>query len=195
MSDTPIPNAGQAIRSLRERQKLSLRDLSESCGLSINAISKIERGENSPTVASLHKLASALGVHITSFFTEEPDQTTVFTQKTNTMRIRGNGILIEGLGSGIPNQKLEPFRMTIEPGADNFNDPAAHSGEEFVHCIEGELEYLVGGKSYTLKSGDSLVLKAAQPHSWRNNGKKPATILLVFETDQGQPVPHRHHGD
>jgi transcriptional regulator with XRE-family HTH domain len=190
-----IPNVGHAIRALRERQKLSLRDLSETCGLSVNAISKIERGENSPTVASLHKLASALDVHISSLFTEAVDQITVFTQQNNTMRIQGNGILIEGLGSGIPNQRLEPFRMTIEPGEDNLNDPASHSGDEFVHCFEGELEYLVGEKSYFMNPGDSLVFKASQPHSWRNTGKLPAKVILVFETDQTQPVPHRHYGD
>ena len=193
--NSQIPNVGHAIRSLRERQNLSLRDLSKRCGLSINAISKIERGENSPTVASLHKLASALGVHITSFFTEEPNQITVFTQRNNTMRIQGEGILIEGLGSGLPNQKLEPFCLTIGPGEDNLNDPASHSGEEFVHCFKGELEYQVGDESYLLKRGDSLFFKASQPHCWRNNENIPAKVILVFEADQAQPVPHRHHGD
>jgi transcriptional regulator with XRE-family HTH domain len=195
MTNNQIPGVGQVIRSLRERRKLSLRDLSTSCGLSINAISKIERGENSPTVASLHKLASALDVHITSFFSETPDQTIVFTQKDNATRIQNDGILIEGLGSGIPNQNLEPFRMTIHPGEDNLNDPSSHEGEEFIHCMSGELEYQIGMKSYFLKPGDSLIFKASQPHSWRNNGKKPAIVLLVFEADQGHPVPHRQHGD
>jgi transcriptional regulator with XRE-family HTH domain len=191
MADTSMPNVGQAIRTLREQHKFSLRDLSERCGLSANAISKIEHGETSPTVASLHKLASALEVHITDIFTENPNQSIVFTPQYNTMRIRGDGILIEGLGSGLPNQKLEPFRMVIEPGTSTTADPASHSGDEFIHCLEGELEYIIGNESFTLTAGDSLVFKASQPHSWRNNGADPVKFLLVFETDQTQPVPHR----
>lgn len=61
-------NVGQRIRRLREQRQLSLRALARLCGLSTNAISLIERGENSPTVSSLHALATALGVSITDFF-------------------------------------------------------------------------------------------------------------------------------
>lgn len=191
MADTKVPNVGQAIRNLREQHKFSLRDLSERCGLSANAISKIEHGETSPTVASLHKLASALEVHITDIFTERSDQSIIFTPHNHTTRIQGDDILIEGLGSGLPNQKLEPFRMVIDPGASSTSDPASHSGDEFIHCLEGKLEYIIGNVSFTLTAGDSLVFKASQPHSWRNNGTAPVKFLLVFETDQTQPVPHR----
>lgn len=191
MNTANVPYVGRAIRTLREGQQLSLRDLSQQCGLSVNAISKIERSEASPTVASLHKISIALGVHITDFFTEKPNQTVVFTPRLNAMRIQGNGLLIEQLGNGIQNQNLEPFRMVIEPGVGNTSDPAAHSGEEFVHCIEGELEYHVSNHKYLLKPGDSLLFKASQPHSWQNRSNKTAKIITLFEIDQSQPLPHR----
>jgi transcriptional regulator with XRE-family HTH domain len=191
MDDNDAPYAGQAIRSLRVGKNLSLRDLSQECGLSINAISKIERGDNSPTVSSLQKIASALGVHITDFFTERPNQATIFTPRHNAMRIQGDGFLIAGLGNGMPNQKLEPFRITIEPDVGTTTSPASHSGEEFVHCIEGELDYFVGNQQYLLKPGDSLLYKASQPHSWQNDTQNKATIIMVFEIDQTQPLPHR----
>lgn len=195
MNTANVPYVGTAIRTLREGQQLSLRDLSQQCGLSVNAISKIERSEASPTVASLHKISIALGVHITDFFTEKPNQTVVFTPRSNAMRIQGDGLLIEGLGSGIQNQNLEPFRMAIEPGVSTTSDPVAHSGEEFVHCIDGELEYIIGSQKYLLKPGDSLLFKASQPHSWQNSGKKTARIIILFEIDQTQPLPHRLPND
>ena len=71
MIEQAEPNVGQRIRMLRDQRKLSLRALADRCGLSINAISLIERGENSPTVSSLHVLATALGVPITDFFEEK----------------------------------------------------------------------------------------------------------------------------
>ena len=94
MEDTSSLNVGLAIRFLRGGKNQSLRDLSQACGLSVNAISKIERGDNSPTVASLQKISSALGVQVTDFFTESPNQATIFTPRQNAMLIQGDGFMI-----------------------------------------------------------------------------------------------------
>ena len=129
------PNVGQTIRNLRNEQGLSLRDLSKRCGLSINAISKIERGENSPTVSSLHQLASALGLHIADFFRQQINQYAVFVKAKESTILRSDGITIESLGSGLPNQQLEPFKMIVAPHSGNVSEPVAHSGEEFIYCL------------------------------------------------------------
>ena len=62
---------GQQIRKLRKQRGLSLRALADLCGISANAISLIERRENSPNVSSLHRMAIALNVPITDFFYHE----------------------------------------------------------------------------------------------------------------------------
>ena len=72
MAESLQPDVGQALRTLREQRGLSLRALAEKSGLSFNAITRIEHGENSPTVASLHLLADALNVPITAFFLDKP---------------------------------------------------------------------------------------------------------------------------
>ena len=81
MVENSEPNVGSRLRSIRDQNGLSLRALAERCGLSINAISQIERGENSPTVSTLHRLATAFGVHITDFFQEETKQTIVLVKR------------------------------------------------------------------------------------------------------------------
>lgn len=195
MSQNPEPNVGQRIRSLRERDGLSLRALSERCGLSINAISQIERGENSPTVSSLHRLAGALNVPITDFFHDEEQQVAVFVKCNSGLRAQSDGITMEslGLGIGLLNQQLEPFRIQIQPGKGNGNDPITHSGEEFVYCIEGQVEYCVGDKIFCLNPGDSLLFEASQPHACRNATSNPATILLTFNSPQDRHTARRLH--
>ena len=187
------PNVGRMIRLLRDQERLSLRELSEKSGLSVTAISKIERGENSPTVASLHQLASALEVHITDFFRQDINLVSVFVKEDEVTLLRSKGIVIEGLGSGLPHQQLEPFKLVIQPNSGNSSTPVSHSGEEFVYCLSGQLEYTVGGECFTLGPGDRLLFKATQPHNWRNPGPEPAEIILVLETDPGQPLPHKIH--
>ncbi len=186
-------NVGQMIKSLRDKQKLSLRALSELSKISTNAISKIERGDTSPTVASLHQLADALDVHITDLFAQDIHKVAVFVKKGNSAIIRGDGITIEGLGSGLPHQQLETFIMEILPASGNVADPVSHSGEEFIYCLEGKVECFVGEESFALERGDRLLFKAAQPHCWRNLGTSSAKVILVLQTDRQKPFPHRLH--
>jgi transcriptional regulator with XRE-family HTH domain len=195
MSLLPEPNVGLRIRSLRERDGLSLRALSERCGLSINAISQIERGENSPTVSSLHRLASALNVPITDLFYDEEEQIAVFVKRELGFRVQSDAIVIESLGLGLINQQLEPFRVIIEPGRGNKDDPITHPGEEFIYCLEGEVEYCVGGKGFHLERGDSLLFEAAQPHAYHNSSPSPAIILMIFQSSQNPLLARQLHLD
>ena len=189
------PAVGQRIRLLREQQGFSLRALAERCGLSVNAISKIERGENSPTVASLHLLASALGVPITEFFRDTSDQTTVFVKRSRRLRSQSGGMDIESLGIGLRNQQLEPFLVTLDAGAGQECRLITHAGQEFVYCLEGQVEYEIGQESYHLETGDSLLFEAAQPHRSLNLTGAPAVILLVFQSQEGTQIARQRHLD
>jgi len=193
MGEEPEPNVGARIRLLREKQGLSLRAVAERCGLSINSISQIERGENSPTVSSLHRLAKAFQVPITDFFQTEAQQTAVFVKCGTGIRSQSNGVLMETLGVGLKHQRLEPFQMEIAPGYSNIDDRITHSGQEFIFCLEGEVQYHVGKQGFHLEQGDSLVFEATQFHAYQNLSSQPATILLVFEADQDRSMAQMLH--
>jgi transcriptional regulator with XRE-family HTH domain len=195
MAQDVEPNVGVRLRSLRHERKLSLRALAERSGLSINAISQIERGENSPTVSSLHRLATAFGVPIADLFREQARQSTVFSRQDLRLQEENNGVVMESLGSGLYNQQLEPFRMTMGPGAGNATDPISHSGEEFIHCMHGEIECSVGDCVFRLEPGDSLLFDATQSHGYLNRSSAPATILLVFQTSQDSHRVRQLHID
>jgi transcriptional regulator with XRE-family HTH domain len=195
MTENVEPNVGMRLRSLREQRGLSLRALAGRCGLSINAISLIERGENSPTVSTLHRLATALEVPITDLFQEETRQTTLFVKSDRGLRSQSDGIVMESLGIGLFNQQLEPFLIAVDPGAGNINDLVSHPGEEFVHCLEGELEYCVDDQVFHLKPGDSLLFDATQLHAYRNHTGKEARILIVFQTSQDRQSVQQLHMD
>ena len=101
MSKKNTNQVGMRLRSLREAQGLSLRALAERCGLSTNAISLIERNENSPTVSTLQRLAIALNVPITDFFQEETKQTVVCIKRATGLRTQSTGVMMESLGIGL----------------------------------------------------------------------------------------------
>jgi transcriptional regulator with XRE-family HTH domain len=190
MEDATESQVGKMILKLRKQRDLSLRALAERCELSITAISKIERGENSPTVASLHQLSKALEVPITDFFQQDLQQHIVFVKESQAAVMQTDEMSIESLGSGLPQQKLEPLKLLLSPGKEQQSDPVSHSGEEFVYCLKGMLEYIIGDQNFVLEPGDRLLFKAAQPHCWRVLGSEEAEFLLVMQPDENQPSPH-----
>ncbi|MBZ0302722.1 MAG: cupin domain-containing protein [Anaerolineae bacterium] len=185
MNDRFEPDVGLRLRTLREKQGWSLRELAEQCGLSFNAISRIERGENSPTVSTLHSLATALNIPMTAFFEDAREQTLVQVKRDERLSSTADGIAMESLGIGLRDQQMEPFVVTVQPGAGNGDSPIVHSGEEFIHCLEGSIIYRVNADDYTLDSGDSLLFEATQPHCFYNPGEKPARLLMVFQASHG----------
>ena len=68
-------SVGNKLRTVREERGLSQRELAQRAGVSTNAISLIERDENSPSVSTLQNLAGALNVKMSYFFDDyEPTQ-------------------------------------------------------------------------------------------------------------------------
>ena len=190
MGEQGIPDVGAQVRAWRRERGLSLRTLAELCDLSPNTISLIERGETSPSVSTLHRLATALGVHITAFFEGHSEYVQVVLTRATERRCSGNAhVLLESLGTGLKEQSLESFVVTMRPGADSGQQIMVHSGQEMVYCLRGEVEYEVGGQPYRLVVGDTLLFEARLPHRWRNSGVDSATFLLVFgEASDTQPA-------
>jgi transcriptional regulator with XRE-family HTH domain len=194
MQNEQIENVGEWIRRIRVRKGLSQRALAQESGLSANAISRIERGESSPTVTSLHRIAAALDVPIVDFFETGAQLSRVLVRRTERLRTRGEGVLIESLGSGLPGQMLEPFLMTLENGSTCGEEPITHAGEEFVLCLEGKVEYLIEDEWHVLEVGDSLLFQSEQRHLCRNIGEEDAVVLLVIlaAEDSVRLVQHEH---
>lgn len=184
---------GRRMRALREQSGLSLRALAEACDLSVNAISMIERGESSPRVSSLHLLAQALNVRITDFFESEEQRSVVLVRRHERPLTKGEEIAIESVGTGLRNQQLEPFVVSVEPGGSASDETMKHPGQEFVYCLEGELEYLVAGDSYVLGPGDSLLFDATEPHTFRNSSALRAKLLLVLQASEGGGIGRERH--
>jgi transcriptional regulator with XRE-family HTH domain len=193
MKDAPVPNVGPRIRAIREQRGLSMRALAERCDLSVNAISLIERGENSPTVSSLLILAAALDVKVTDFF--EPAGANAVVHVTHDQRLatQVGSMLVESLGIGLRDQQLEPFMVTLEPDSRGCDEALIHPGQEFVWCMEGSILYAVRGEHYLLHAGDCLLFDASQPHDFCNPGDSTARALLVFHAAAGSHVARQRH--
>ena len=182
MSEQETSSVGFHLRELRQQRGLSLRALAELSGLSANAISLIEREATSPSVSTLQRLATALGVHISFFFTEPVEQTNVLlTRSEERARSGSSSVVLESLGYGLIDQACDPFVVTLESGASSGNRVMIHSGHELVYCLKGELDYEIDGEHHRLKPGDALLFSAELPHRWSNPNSHPVEFILIMQ--------------
>jgi transcriptional regulator with XRE-family HTH domain len=174
-------DVGVRLRELREARKVSMRTLATMSGLSANALSMIERGKTSPSVSTLYKLADALGVPITEFFSQTmARQKVVFLKADERPRVPFMRGVWEGLGGELFTGHVSPFMITLEAGGSSGPNSMSHTGHEFVFCIRGKLEYHVENKVYILEAGDSLLFAAQLRHTWRNPGGSVTNALIVL---------------
>jgi transcriptional regulator with XRE-family HTH domain len=187
-------NVGLRLRELREARGDSMRALATKSGLSANALSMIERGQTSPSVSTLYKLADALEVPITEFFAPGASKQNVLLVRSDE-RTRvpfANGVW-EGLGGERFTGRVEPFVLTLENGASSGQGSIVHTGHEFVYCLRGQLQYLVEEELYELQPGDSLLFAAQLKHRWRNPGSTVTNVLVVlFGFSEGERADSMH---
>ena len=188
-------NVGQKIRILRREHQLTIKQLANGCDLSPNAISLIERGKVAPTVATLCKVAHALGAPIGSFFQEICADEVVLTRTHYPPADSSTG-LIRPL-----TQTLQTLTCAISPQSDptvtgdlihaDFTKQRVdagqatppHSGPEVLVCLSGQIECEINGQRYQLNPSDSLSFNGNVLPRWRNRGAGPAVAVIFFPAE------------
>jgi len=177
--DEATINVARQIRVLRKRRNLSQRALAEASGLSRNTLSLLERGQTSPTVSTLKRLAIALGVDINAFFNTSDDESIVYTKAERRLNLQLAQGLMADLGVGMHDQLVTPLILKLNPGA--RSGPAlSHDGQDFVYCLNGEVLYTVNGKAFVLEPGDSLFFDGHLLHRFQNTVTEVSEVLIIL---------------
>lgn len=194
MSEPGAPSVGVQLREFRHQRGLSLRALADLCELSPNTISLIERGATSPSVSTLHRLATALGVHISDFFVEPGTKTRVLlTRADERARSGSSNVKLESLGYGLDEQACDPFVVTLKEGANSGRYVMTHPGHELIFCLEGTLDYEIEGVHHRLEPGDALLFDAELPHRWSNPNRHPVKFVLIMQLGEDRQGPVDQH--
>ncbi len=187
-------DVGGRLRKLRDERGVSMRALARQSGLSANALSMIERGLTSPSVSTLTKLSTALGVPITAFFREQPDlRSIVFCKANERSRVPFMRGLWEGLGGESFSGQMDAFVITLDKGASSGPHGLIHSGSEFVICLRGILEYEINQEKFTMEPGDTILFDGSLVHNWKNPGGNVTQAVIVIASYEASDFPREHH--
>ena len=174
-------NLGPTVRRLRERQQLSLRALAEATGFSASFLSQVENGQASPSIASMERIATALGVTLAEFFLGAQANAPAVTRANArpTLHSHWSRGRIEALGAADDGQRLAPVLVTLEPGGSSGKKAYASTAEEFAIVQEGNVELTLDEVEQTLGPGDAVTIRRGVLRRWHNIGDQAARILIV----------------
>ena len=110
---------------------MSQRALAQLAGISPNSVGLIERGEISPSIATLQNLATALNVRMSYFFEDAAEQNVLHVKKDMRPGLDSQGVNIESMGGRLQGQEMEPFIIRLAPNTS--------SGERDPHRARGDL--------------------------------------------------------
>lgn len=173
-------NIPARLRAFRAAYDLTQRDLARRAGLSHTAIAKIERGDMSPTVASLQKIAASLSLPITALLGEDAGAPEgIFYGRDDLTRLKFGGHTIRQIGRNLTKHALQMMEDTYEPGADTGDGMLSHAGEEAGLVISGELEVTVGDRVRVLRAGEAYFFESRIPHRFRNVGTETCIVVAA----------------
>ena len=171
----PVP-IGQRIKSFRTRKKLTLEQLANETGYSIDYLKQVESGDEMPPVGTLLQISRALNIDSGDLL---KDQQTARDQRADAYAKRTQNYAYTTLTPGAEHKHLKAFRIQIKALQEHQGVGYQHEGEEFVYVLKGNIEVTVGEHVNRLETGQSLHFNSGVQHHMRNTADEDAELLVV----------------
>ncbi|WP_179220425.1 helix-turn-helix domain-containing protein [Rhodococcus sp. NCIMB 12038] len=173
--DGVLDAVGPRLKALRQQRGATLAQLSESTGISVSTLSRLEAGQRKPTLELMLLLARAHQLPLD----ELVDAPATGDPRVHLRPLDRNGTTI------IPLTRrpggIQAFMHVIPPG-----DPTAvpnlqvHEGYEWLYVLSGRLRLLLGEHDVILTPGEVAEFDTHVPHWFGNPGPQPVEILSLF---------------
>ncbi len=182
-SEQAYKDIASRLRGLRDALDLTVEELAEKTGVDAALVRTYEAGQTEIPVGFLMKVAHSCHVDLTVLISGLEPHLTGYS-----LVRRGEGLSVErrkdydykSLAYRFSGRKMEPFLITVPPKTPEEMTLVSHSGQEFVHVLEGRLELRLGEEVLDLSPGDSLYFDSQTPHALRGLDGHPAVFLDVI---------------
>jgi transcriptional regulator with XRE-family HTH domain len=170
------------LKEARRAKGLSLEAVSHLSGVSRSMVSQIERGESSPTIATLWNLTRALQVDFAGLLDSG--------EKKNRIEVlrAGDVPTIDNMGQGCRIRILSPpedagghevYDIEFDAGGTLDSQPHGRGTAEHVTVLEGDISVTSGSAHMRLHTGDTARYAADIPHKITAPDRAARVFLIV----------------
>src|SRR6478752_4410064 len=159
---------GGRLRAIRLLRRLTLREVAEAADVSESFVSQLERGRSNASVATLQRLAAALGIEISDLFAGDGGSGPRVLRRQARLTPK-------------PFLSLEVVAASFDPGGSTGDEPYTHGdSEELLLVLAGGIQLQLGSELLELSTGDSVNYRSSTPHRVSNPGDEAAEVLFVI---------------
>jgi len=174
-------DVGERLRDIRRLRRATLKTIADRAGVSESFLSQVERGRASASIASLRRIAGALGVSVADLFEPGGPPTPRVLRRDDrpslAFGILGRKLLL----TPGPLQYLEVFAGELDVGGSTGAEAYAHGdSEELFLVLSGSVQLELGGAVYDLEHGDSIDYRSSTPHRVTNVGEERAEVMWII---------------
>ncbi len=175
---------GSVVQRLRKAREMSLDELSELSGVAKSIISRIERNETNPTLATMLKLADALGLPPHQLLAESDSCKPIIQHQKRRdipLLISEDGkCRLHIIGALELVEWVQWYDFQAEPGGVLASEPHQPGCVEHLHVLRGVLEVRCGDTVALVRAGETLRYRGDLPHVITNVGQETAQAVMVL---------------
>ena len=187
--ETKISEIAQRIKELRIILSLTVEELSQATGVSVEVYNKFESGTEDFSFTFLYKCADRFGVDMVELLTGETPHLTGYTIVRGGRGLsikRRKGFDYVHLAHNFQRKMAEPFLVKAPCRESEQGGPVemnVHAGQEFDYVLDGSLRFVYEGHEEKLDSGDSVYFNAGRAHGMIATGGRECTFLAIVMRD------------
>ena len=172
-------------------KNISITELSERSGLTVDQIELIENSDKVPSLSPLIKIARSMGVRLGTFLDDSSELGPVVHRQSETQQAAtfssqlscaNSHLDFFSLAASKTCRHMEPFIIHIKPSLTHEPILSSHEGEEFIFVIEGSIRINYGKEIHVLHTGDSIYYDSIVDHLVSALHDEPAQIVAVVYT-------------
>ena len=181
LEDTRV-DVGERLRAIRKVRRITLRTVAERAELSESFLSQVERGRANASIASLKRIAAALGVNVADLFEPNggPTRPRVLSRDVRpalTFGTLGRKYML----TPRPLEHLQVIVGELDAGGSTGDEPYTHGdSEELLVVLEGVVHLRLGTDVFELSTGDSIDYRSSTSHRLTNAGNSTAEVMWII---------------
>jgi len=167
------------VRAQRAHRGLTLDALAARSGVSRGMLVQVEQGRTNPSVSTLTRIASALGVTVARLVEVSEVPTVRIVDKAEVVTFDQGDVRARLLVGADSPMILELWDWRLAPGEHHDGDAHPAGTREMLTVLAGELTLTVYGRSHVIGVDDAVLFTADRAHRYASTGAEELRFVMV----------------
>ena len=177
----PIQTIGARLRKIRTERNLSLDETAKLTGVSKPMLGQIERGQSTPSVTTLWRIATGLKTPLSAFLEgQQPEYSVVDIQDSDIITEDYDRMKAFPLFAYDPIRNVEIFYIEFDKGCRHASEKHNDGVEEYILVLTGKLQLVLNGREILIGEKQAIRFRADMPHEYNNPFDKGCTVYNII---------------